>query len=180
MSLNHRQRAAARRLTASVLLPRLMEQLKGEPLHDEDDPALLADLLHLLELDPDWKALGRALLEAPTGQGRTSQFAALWLSVLERLPPRGAHHLALLQVHWGWRALAEVTHTGPTPVQRRWSQAMKYMAQVLESDAFFLELSQACGAGPDEARTLQDEAAQLWLQHLGHVLHGLTPAPLYG
>lgn len=176
MAQHPRQRAAARRLTAAVLLPRLMEQLKGEALTPEDDPALIADLLGLLEGDPDWPELGRALLEATPGQGRSARFGALWLTIQERLPARGHHHLALLHAHLGWRALPQVAHTGPTSVQRRWTRAMKHLGRVLGAPDFFAELGASCGAAPADAEALHADAARLWLKpHAEALIAGLHP-----
>lgn len=129
---------AAERLLQDALLPALHAHLTGLEHGPEDNPGLLADLLALLQPDPDFSALGQALL-APQGQARLQ---ALWPAMEARLPPRGHHHLALLHTRAAWRAWHHQDHPKAT---RLWSRALTSFGKALSDPDFLPELARdAC------------------------------------
>ncbi len=115
-----------------------MLQLKGgQALSQDDDPALLGNLLALLRQDPGFEALGRALLEPEAG-ARAGQFALVWPAVHQRLDSVAHHHLALLYTRWGWNALGQQER--PQRVWAWWQKALEAYGASLGNEHFLTQL----------------------------------------
>lgn len=186
-SASHRRSLKnAWRLSAALLLPRLLQQLKGDALSPRDDPALIADLLDILRDDPGFDALGQALLETD-GRARGARFLALWPEMRQRLSARGHHHLALLNLRWGWEALGEAPKSLDASalrgVTRRWQQALRHFAPTLADPDFLNTLAIDVGAA-EHAEGSAEQVVQWLFEPHGDALikaleePGAQPAPL--
>ncbi len=169
------ERGASRRgRLDAALLPLLLEAIKQEARSPRDRPERLEDLLDLLQPLPGFLPLARALLDNTPDPARVQSALE---PLLDALPPRGHHHLALLHLRWGFEALdpAPALATPPPPAQRarraaeRWTRAHHHLARSLASPDLFVELTHAAGA-PDQAAALQARAPDLFLDPHGHAL----------
>ncbi len=169
----NRSTRAAWRLTEAALLPPLMRQLKGEPLGPDDRPGQIAGLLQILRLDPAFVDLARALLD-PDPTASRARFSAQWPEALKRLPTQGHHHLALLNIRWGWDALAQ---PGANPASL-WERGLRHLSPVLADPAYLTEIALASGT-PESADGLNlDLAEWIFEPHGQSLMDGVDDAGL--
>jgi len=171
MALTSAELRRAHRVLDTVALPRLLAAIKGEPLSPRDRPELIADLHHLLQADPAYIDLGRAFLEGEPSGPSSSRFAAVWVEVVERLPTRGHHHLALLHLRWGWEALNHEPdpRTRRQSAIRRWATALRHAGRVA-ADAGFFDALAAASAAAGQGEALRRRVPELLLGPHGRAL----------